>query len=608
MKTETNLELDRKRAAAADIPVLRFLLGIVGARRALMLVAVSTGMSLLDLIGIAVVFPYLDAVVLPAGGIGQAVTRFLPEMSQRNFVLLLSGAMIAVYGAKNAVQALLYRYQLREMSNLTARLTNDMVSRLLRARYATFQNTATSGLAGVAYSNTVHATMAFQALTQALTDVLFLGFLLITFFVLRPILALSLIAVLAGIYAMLSLLIIRRSTILGNVQRRIENQRYRLLFSIVTAIRDIKIMGLGELFDARNREISATYADVAWRHGLNGVLPRLLIEVVMLIGLVMFVAGYALFQVSLQSVAPMLAVGALAAIRAAPTFSRVIGALNTFRFSAPVIERLIAVREELGAAETVRRPDELRFSHSIELQKIGFRYGATKILDNIDLIVHRGQSVGIVGPSGSGKTTLLDLITGLQPATEGRFLCDGQSFNPFTSQSMQQLIGYVPQSITLLDDSIAFNVSFEHRPDRGRLERAIRIANLERFIATLPEGVETMVGENGVRLSGGQRQRIGIARAVYREPPILVFDEATSSLDTISERELTAEIAQLAGGITKIIVTHRLSTIEACDRIYVLSKGVVLDSGAHRDLLARCDLYRRLHAEEEQPLLHRSAA
>src|SRR5262249_40128683 len=149
------------------------------------------------------------------------------------------------------------------------------------------------------------------------------------------------------------------------------------------------------------------------------------------------------------------------------------------------------------------------------------------------------------------------------------------------------LIGYVPQTITLLDDSIAFNVSFEHRPDPERLRRAIRIANLEQFVATLPEGVETQVGENGVRLSGGQRQRGGIARPLYREPAILVFDEATSSLDAIAERELTAEIAQLRGGITKIIVTHRLSTIIDCDQIHVLSRGAVVESGTHRELLAR---------------------
>jgi ABC-type bacteriocin/lantibiotic exporter with double-glycine peptidase domain len=608
MKTETTLELDPKRAAAADIPVLRFLLKVVGKRRTVTLIGVSVAMSLLDLLGIAIVFPYLDAVVRPSGRINQAITTWLPELQSRNLVLMLSAAMIVIYAVKNAAYALLQRYQFREMSNLTARLTNDMVSRLLRARYATFQNTATSGLAGIAYSNTVHATVAFQALVQALNEVLFLSFLLAVLFLLQPLLALSLIAVLAVVYAVLSLLIIRRSTILGNVQRRIENQRYRLLFSIVTAIRDIKIMGLGPLFDARNREISDVYADVAWRHNLNGALPRLFIELVMLTGLVVFVAGYALFQVSLESVAPMLAVGALAALRAVPTFSRVIGALNTYRFSAPVIERLMTVREELGAAEAVRRADTLPFAHSIELEKVGFRYGTVRTLNNVDLVVRRGQSVGIVGPSGSGKTTLLDLITGLQPAPEGRFLCDGQPFDPFTSQSMQQLIGYVPQSITLLDDSIAFNISFEHRPSPERLEQAIRVANLARFVASLPDGVETMVGENGVRLSGGQRQRVGIARAIYREPSILVFDEATSSLDTISERELTAEIAQLSGGITKVIVTHRLSTIVGCDHIYVLSRGVIVDSGTHTELLARCELYRRLYTEEEQPVLQNSLA
>jgi ABC-type bacteriocin/lantibiotic exporter with double-glycine peptidase domain len=376
--------------------------------------------------------------------------------------------------------------------------------------------------------------------------------------------------------------------------------RYRLLFSIVSAIRDINIMGLDKLFDLRNREVSRIYADVAWRYGLYGVLPRLFVEVIILTGLVAFVAGYVYLNVSIDAVAPMLGVAVIAGIRTVPAFTRLIGALNTFRFSKPVVERLIVVRADLTAAQTVRREDTLEFAESIELRGVGFRYGTAQTLRNVNMVIRRGQSIGIVGPSGSGKTTLLDLITGLQPAAEGGFLCDGRPFDPFSSQSIQRLVGYVPQAITLLDESIAFNISFDHHPDPERIQRAIRVANLEQFIASLPEGVETQVGENGLRLSGGQRQRVGIARAVYREPAILVFDEATSSLDSISERELTGEIAQLRGGITKIIVTHRLSTIVNCDRIYVLSKGTAVDSGSHRELLARCQLYRQLGAEEEE--------
>lgn len=582
--------------------VLRFLLDAVGRRKTVALLAVCASMSLLDLLGIAVIFPYLNAVARPEARINRVLGTWLPQLDRVGLVLCLSVALIGLYLIKNVLQAFLMRYQYQQLARLTQRLTNDMVALILRARYALFQKSGASGLAGIAYSDTVHATSAFNALIQASNEVLFVGVLLIGFFIVQPLLALSLVAAFGLLGALLYVLLLRRSTALGKEQTHIENVRYRLIFSIVGAIRDINIMGLGPLFDARNRVTSAQYAELAWRYNLYGSLPRLLVEFVALAGLIGFIAGYVFFDLSIATIAPVLGVVVVAALRTVPAFSRLMAALHNYRFSEPVVERLIAARDELAAAQTVRHDDALQFGQAIELRNVSFRYGESQTLRNVGMLVRRGQSVGIVGPSGSGKTTLLDLITGLQPAANGEFLCDGKRFDPFTSRSMQSLIGYVPQTITLLDDSIAFNVSFEHQPDPERLRRAVRIANLEQFVASLPEGIETQVGENGVRLSGGQRQRIGIARALYREPAILVFDEATSSLDTIAERELTAEIAQLRGGITKIIVTHRLSTIVDCDQIHVLSRGAVVDSGTHRELLARCELYRQLNAAEQDPM------
>ena len=595
-------------SAAPATPVLRFLMDSAGPRRALALLAMSVAMCLLDLLGIGIIFPYLDAVARPDAAVNQLLGAWLSEPDRRRMILALSVSLVAFYVLKNGIQTFLLRYQYRQLSQLTQRLTDDTVSLILHARYSLFQSTAASGLASAAFAYTVHAMNCFQALIQAVTEVLFLSLLVLGFLVVQPMLALSLVGGLGVLAVLLYFTILRRSTALGRSQAQIETQRYRMHYSMVNAVRDIKIMGLAPLFESRNREISANYANVAWRYNLYSVLPRLFIEVVVLVGLVVFVASFVLLDVSIERVAPMVGVAVIAALRTVPAFSKLVGSVHNYRFSKPVVERLISTRAELAAVQTSRRDDSLRFEHSLELRGVSFRYGETQTLRNVGIAVRRGQSVGIVGPSGSGKTTLLDLITGLQPATGGEFLCDGRRFDPFTSRSMQQLIGYVPQAITLLDDSIAFNISFEHPPDAERLRRAIRIANLEQFVASLPEGAATQVGENGLRLSGGQRQRVGIARAIYREPAILVFDEATSSLDTISERELTAEVAQLRGGITKIIVTHRLSTIVDCDRIYVLSRGAVVDSGTHKELLARCELYRHLNVQEEEPVLQNATA
>ena len=210
-----------------------------------------------------------------------------------------------------------------------------------------------------------------------------------------------------------------------------------------------------------------------------------------------------------------------------------------------------------------------------------------------------GESIGIVGSSGSGKTTLLDLFTGLQQASSGSFFCDGIRYDPFTSVVLRGLIGYVPQSITLLDDTIFFNVSFEEAPEKERVLSSLRLANLEGFINSLPQGIYTNIGENGLRLSGGQRQRLGIARALYKNPKILIFDEATSALDTISEATLTSDINKLHGNISSIIVAHRLSTVIDCDRIYVLSNGVIEAFGSHEELLKISPIYINLYQNQK---------
>jgi ABC-type bacteriocin/lantibiotic exporter with double-glycine peptidase domain len=229
------------------------------------------------------------------------------------------------------------------------------------------------------------------------------------------------------------------------------------------------------------------------------------------------------------------------------------------------------------------------------VRNLEFSHGDRPVLIDVSLIIRKGSSVGIVGLSGSGKTTFLDVVAGLRRATGGRFLMDGQEFDPFRSDALRSLLGYVPQNVTLLDDTIAFNIAFDNQPNPDRLRAVARAARLETFVHSLPAGFSSMVGENGVRISGGQKQRIGIARALYRDPAILIFDEATSSLDNVTERELGNEIAALAGEKTLVIVAHRLSTVVRCDVIHVFEEGHIVCSGTHAELLVRCQAYRKLY-------------
>jgi ABC-type multidrug transport system fused ATPase/permease subunit len=189
----------------------------------------------------------------------------------------------------------------------------------------------------------------------------------------------------------------------------------------------------------------------------------------------------------------------------------------------------------------------------------------------------------------------------LQPASAGVFSCDGKEFDPFSSQSFRDMIGYVPQSVSLFDNSLAFNVTLQETPDLDHLDRVLAAANLKEFVLGLPQGVRTSLGENGIRVSGGQRQRIGIARALFRNPEILVLDEATSSLDSVTEGSLTEEIQKLRGKLTILLVAHRLSTVKMSDCIYVLSGGELVEKGTHEELLGRGGTYSSLAASPLDP-------
>jgi ABC-type multidrug transport system fused ATPase/permease subunit len=291
---------------------------------------------------------------------------------------------------------------------------------------------------------------------------------------------------------------------------------------------------------------------------------------------------------------------AVSSLRLVPAYSRVVGAYSNFNYYKPALGLICGLFEDLSRKQVVPVHEKLEFQKSIEILNLKFSHGDKPVLVDVSLTIPRGSSVGIVGLSGSGKTTFLDVLAGLREATGGRFLMDGRPFDPFRSDALRRLLGYVPQNVTLIDDTIAFNIAFDVDPDRNRLQQAASVARIKEFIESLPESFQTLVGENGVRVSGGQKQRIGIARALYRDPEILIFDEATSSLDNLTERELSAEIEMLSGSKTLVIVAHRLSTVVHCDVIHVFDEGRIVGSGTHLQLLQSCRAYRSLYGAQSE--------
>jgi len=283
---------------------------------------------------------------------------------------------------------------------------------------------------------------------------------------------------------------------------------------------------------------------------------------------------------------------------------RLAGANNTIQQALSASERVFDVLDLENEQDRDRGRKELpTVTRTLEFRGVTFRYEGSELpaLTGIDLSVSAGDVVALVGTSGSGKTTLVSLVPRFYEPTEGAILIDGQDIRDGTLRSLRQQIGIVSQDIVLFDESVAKNIAYGRMDaTEDEVVQAAKAAYADEFIQRLPDGYQTVIGENGVKLSGGERQRVAIARAILRDPPILILDEATSSLDTESERIVQLALSNLLKNRTTLVIAHRLSTVQNADRIIVMDRGGIVEMGSHEELLRQGGLYKRLHAMQFQ--------
>ena len=405
----------------------------------------------------------------------------------------------------------------------------------------------------------------------------------------------------------------------------------------IGGLKETKVVGCEDYFEQELNLHSREYARAAVKADSFGVLPRVSIEAILVIFLLVFVVFSQLVTGrSLSDLTAVMGMFAVAAIRLVPAVSQILTALSQIRFSHYALDTLYLDLKEIerfnrqqrqreqaaaafgqthqlsasltsqpltsqpltpqdvapqyeGAAHRPFSP-QISFDSEIALEQVTYRYPAAEkpAIKDFSLTFRKGESIALVGKSGSGKTTLVDILLGLLMPETGDIKVDGQSI--YTNlRGWQDLLGYIPQSIFLIDSTIERNIAYGVAPediDSDRLQQAIEAAQLEDLIAQMPDGVKTRIGERGVRVSGGQRQRIGIARALYHGREILVLDEATSALDTETEALVSSAINALAGSKTLIIIAHRYSTIETCDRVYELSSGQLKQAGTYSEVIA----------------------
>ena len=377
----------------------------------------------------------------------------------------------------------------------------------------------------------------------------------------------------------------------GKASQHHEGLRIQHLQQGLGGAKDVKLLGRESDFLAQYSNHNDSSARVSEHRSTLQALPRLWLEFLAVIGLAALVLIMLEQGKPLEALMPTLGLFAAAAFRLMPSINRVMAAVQSIRFSAAVID---TVDSELRLVDMPLLPmvgKVLPLHQALTLDHIVFRYPSAEktSLHGVTLSIPSGASVGFIGGSGAGKSTLVDVILGLLTPNQGTVSVDGVDIHE-NLRGWQDQIGYVPQTIFLTDDSLRRNIAFglsNEQIDDAAVKRALQSAQLEQFVSELAQGLDTIVGERGVRLSGGQRQRIGIARALYHDPAVLVLDEATSSLDIKTERDVMDAVRALKGTKTLLIVAHRLSTVESCDRLYRLEQGKVIDEGRSADILHR---------------------
>lgn len=330
-------------------------------------------------------------------------------------------------------------------------------------------------------------------------------------------------------------------------------------------------------------------------------LPRIFFEFLGISGVLIITFLFIFLEKSLNDIIPILVLVTTSFLRILPSVNALISSLGTLRINKVIYNQITSDLQAQDKSrlkniyKNLKNEKNLEFKKNLIVKNLFFKFQNSNrnILEDINFEIKKGQSIGIIGETGSGKTTLVDLLLGLLKPTKGEIVIDDEVLNDKNLSSWHKNIGYIPQNIYIINDTIKNNIAIgleEHEIDKKKLSHSIKIANLEKFIYGLENGVDTKVGDRGIKISGGEKQRIAIARAIYKNPNIIFMDEATSSLDNKTEKEFMDAIESLKKNTTLIIIAHRLSTIENCDKVFLISKSKIIDSGTFLEIKKRNNL------------------
>jgi ABC-type multidrug transport system fused ATPase/permease subunit len=547
--------------------------------------------TLLEMASLGLVIPVVQAVV---SGDRRGDYAWLPEqlieLSYSTFVQLLMAALVGVFVVKNVFLLASNYYQQRALLSINNRIVQRLFENYLRQPYEFHLTSSSSVLVRNVqeYSGAVVSVGVAPALV-ILTDVGTGIGLLAVLVLVQP----ASTAMLVGLFALSSYAILRlsrtRTRRWGAARVKHRGELMEALLSGFGGIKEIKLFGRDrEVVDAHRTSLHLA-ARAGYMFSVMQSVPRAVFEVMAVGGVALLVVVASLNSQNLQDATLIIALFGVVAFRMLPSVNRVIQSVQQLSFGRAGIEGAaegLSLSQQATSSSAGRQTDKFE---RLEIRNLKYSYpNSDALVTNIAaLTVTAGDSVGIVGASGSGKSTLVDLLLGILAPRDGTITVNGHDVNN-NRRYWQDRIGYVPQHVYLMDTSLRRNVAFglaEKSISNADVEKALRLANLWEFVQALPDGLDTVVGERGVRLSGGQRQRLGIARALYGNPEVIVLDEATSALDGDTEREIVESLRAIAHDHTLIVVAHRTTTLAYCSRLIRLDGGRIVQDGTFAEVI-----------------------